>query len=181
MENASRALLIAGGVLIAVLTIALLVRSFTSISIFQKAQLSEEEQAQLIAFNEQYTKYLGQYVYGTEVITVINKSFNNKSHHVTTKIKFISLEEGYTYKGYTYNEVTKRYDKSVISIKKGNTLTIENDAENISVVKEAINHLNSSEDLKTMAFKCTDIGYDLDGRVNSIKFEEKQWGDLWNE
>ena len=28
------------------------------------------------------------------------------------------------------------------------------------------------------AFKCTNVGYDSYGRVNSIKFEEKQWGDL---
>lgn len=77
MENASKALLMAGGILIAIITIALLVRGFTSISAFQKAQLSEEEQAQLLAFNEQYTKYLNQYVYGTEVRTLINKYEND--------------------------------------------------------------------------------------------------------
>lgn len=77
MENASKALLMAGGILIAIITIALLVRSFNTISIFQKAKLSEEEQAQLVAFNEQYTKYLNQYVYGTEVRTLINKYKND--------------------------------------------------------------------------------------------------------
>ena len=76
MENASKALLIAGGILISLIIIAVLVRTFTNISLFQKAQLTEEEQAQLVAFNEQYTRYLGQYVYGTEVRTVINKSEN---------------------------------------------------------------------------------------------------------
>ena len=73
MENASKALLMAGGILIAIIIIAVLVRSFTTIGIFQKAQLSEEEQAQLVAFNEKYTKYVGQYVYGTEVLTLQNK------------------------------------------------------------------------------------------------------------
>ena len=77
MENTSKALLMAGGILIAIITIALLVRSFNSISIFQKTKLSEEEQAQLLAFNEQYTKYLNQYVYGTEVRTLINKYKDN--------------------------------------------------------------------------------------------------------
>ena len=77
MENASKALLIAGGILIGLLLIALLIRTFTNISIFQKTQLTEEEQAQLIAFNEQYTKYLNQYVYGTEVRTLINKYEND--------------------------------------------------------------------------------------------------------
>lgn len=73
MENASKALLMAGSVLVALIIIALLVKSYGSISTFQKMQLSEEEQAQLIAFNEQYTKYLGQYVYGIEVRSLMNK------------------------------------------------------------------------------------------------------------
>ena len=77
MENASKALAMAGGILIVIIIIALLVRSFTTIGIFQKAQLSEEEQAQLVAFNEQYLKYLGQYVYGVEVRTLINKYEND--------------------------------------------------------------------------------------------------------
>lgn len=77
MENASKALLMAGGVLIGLITIVLLLRSFTSISAFQKARLSEEEQAQLVAFNEQYTKYLNKYVYGTEVRTLLNKYEND--------------------------------------------------------------------------------------------------------
>ena len=73
MENASKALLMAGGVLIAIIMIGLLAKTFGAVNLFQKSQLSEEEQAQLVAFNEQYTKYLGQYVYGTEVRTLKNK------------------------------------------------------------------------------------------------------------
>ena len=73
MENASRALLMAGGILIAILIIAVLARTFSTMSVFQKTQLTEEEARQLQEFNEQYTKYLGQYVYGTEVRTLINK------------------------------------------------------------------------------------------------------------
>ena len=76
MENASKALLMAGGVLIAILIIVLLVNSFTSIKSFQQADLSEKEQRKIVKFNEQYIKYLGQYVYGTEVLTLQNK-YNN--------------------------------------------------------------------------------------------------------
>lgn len=81
MENASKALLMAGGILIALLIIVVLLRTFGNVIFFQKAQLTEEEQAAIIQYNEQYTKYLGQYVYGTEIITLINKSasFGNLS------------------------------------------------------------------------------------------------------
>ena len=73
MENASKALLMAGGILIAIIIIALLLRTFSTMNQLQMANLSQEEQQKLIAFNEEYTKYLNQYVYGNDVLTLINK------------------------------------------------------------------------------------------------------------
>lgn len=125
MENASKALLMAAGVLIAIITMALLVRSFTSISMFQKTQLTEEEQVQLIAFNEQYTQYLGRYVYGTEVLTLQNRYENDEKVSVTVigeqpqadenKYKYDEDSNSYSnetryYKctGITYDEATGR-------------------------------------------------------------------------
>ena len=179
MENASKALLMAGGILIALITIAVLVRTFSNISEFQMSKLSEEEQAQLVAFNEQYTKYLNQHVYGTEVISVINNSLNNTSHKITTKIKFANSGNGYTYNKYIYNYTKKDYDIEVIERKRGATLEIVNDGENNSTVNDFIDSLRSAGNLNTMAFKCTSIGYDSYGRVNSIAFEEKKWGDVY--
>lgn len=183
MENASKALLIAGGMLLAILIITLLVRSFNSVSEFQRAKLTEEEQAQLVAFNEQYTKYLNQYVYGTEVITVINKSLNNKSHEITISIKF---NGEYKYNGYEEYWATdkltgkkvKRWKEADVTIGAGRTVTIENDKVQDENMTSFINSLENT-DLNTMAFKCTNIGYDAEGRVDSIKFEEKKWGDLY--
>lgn len=134
MENASKALLMAGGILLSIIIIAVLVRSFTSISIFQKAKLTEEEQEQLVAFNEQYTKYLNQYVYGTEVITLQNKYSNDK------QVKVI-LEEGSTQPvkidtKHKYNTVSNKYETEI------------------------------------KYYKCTDITYDQNGRVNSITFKQ---------
>lgn len=138
MENASKALLMAGGILIAILILTLVVRSFTTISIFQKSRLSEEEQEQLVEFNEQYTKYLGQYVYGTEVITVINKSLDSKDYPITVKIKFVG-EYTYKVKG-DYNSSTKSYEEETVTIKKNSTFTITND-ENTETANKKINSL----------------------------------------
>ena len=171
MENASKALLMAGGVLIAIITLTLLVKIYGNISLFQKVQLTEEEQAQLLEFNEQYTKYLGQYVYGTEVITVINKTLSNQTHKISTNIIF--LDGGFSYKVYKY-----KYDESSKKIKKeeetksviaGKELNITNEDNNIYDVFFEDNILNNR------AFKCTQINYDEYGRVNYIKFEEKKW------
>ncbi len=82
MENASKALLMAGGVLIAILIIAILVRTFGTVSLFQKQKLTEEEARQITEFNAQYTKYLGQYVYGIEVRTLMNRYEDDKQVQV---------------------------------------------------------------------------------------------------
>ena len=73
MENASKALMIAGSILLALMITALLVKNFSDISSFQKTKLTEQEQEQIVEFNEQYTKYLNKYVYGTEVASLKNK------------------------------------------------------------------------------------------------------------
>lgn len=134
MENASKALLIAGGVLIALVIIGALVSNLTTVKNFQMSQLSQEEQEELIAFNEQYTKYLNQYVYGTEVITLQNKYSNDK------QVKVI-LEEGSTQPvkidtKHKYNTVSNKYETEI------------------------------------KYYKCTDITYDQNGRVNSITFKQ---------
>lgn len=176
MENASKALLMAGGVLIAILTIAVLVRSFSSISSLKQEQLTEEELAQLVAFNEQYTKYLDQYVYGTEVITVINRSFNNKSHEIHTIIEF---NNGYEYTIKKWNRSKKKYENEDVIIKAGQELNITNQDD---VAIDVINNPSSEDDsLMRRAFKCTNITFDEYGRVNSITFEEKQWNTLGGE
>lgn len=176
MENVSKALIIAGSVLIAVLILSLLIKSFTSVSLFQKAQLTEEEQKELTTFNEQYTKYLGQYVYGTEVISVINKTLDSSNYKITTKIKFLN---GYEYNGYVYNKAKKKYEKKKVTIKKGDSLTINTDTESNATVEAFINSMGEAGELNTMAFKCTKITYSEDGRVKNIYFEEKRWGDLY--
>lgn len=175
MENASKALLMAGGVLIAIITIALLVNTFSTVNKFQMSQLSQKEQEELIAFNEQYTKYLNQYVYGTEVITVINKSLNNKDYKIATIIEFINEE--YTYTTYEYKN-GKRVSKTN-TVRAGKELKITNEDDNIAY--DVINNpAKESDSLKNRAFKCTKIEYDnSNGRVKSITFEEKKWGHLY--
>lgn len=173
MENASKALLMAGGVLIAIITIGLLAKTFGVVSLFQKEQLTKEEQEQLVAFNEQYAKYLGKYVYGTEVITVINKSLDNKTHTIKTIIKF---NDGYEYNKKEWNKNKKEYEEKKIEIKPGKEMTITNENDEAQYIIDGAT--GNFESLARRAFKCTEIEYDSYNRVKSIKFEEKEWKDL---
>ena len=180
MENASKALIIAGGVLIAIIIISLLVRTYGNISFFQRQQVSSEEAERIESYNKEYTKYLNQYVYGTEVITAINRALNEKeknNNDMSIDIKFTKEEYQYTityWKNGTKREVSK-------TVKKGQNLSIytTND-EGIQTGYAFINSNNSDgtpneniEQLKSKAFKCDKIEYDSKtGKVNKMHFTE---------
>lgn len=74
MENATKALTMAAGILIALVIISVIVILFTRIAQIKKSELNTEEARQIEEFNSEYTKYRGKLVYGTEVITTINRA-----------------------------------------------------------------------------------------------------------
>lgn len=76
MENASKALLIAGGILLAMMILALLVYVGTSMSDMEGAQNRKREAQQLENFNKTYEAYNKTRMYGTDVITVVNKAID---------------------------------------------------------------------------------------------------------
>lgn len=175
MENASRALLMAGGVLIAIIIITLLVRTYGNIGNFQRQQLSAEETEKLEAYNKEYTKYLNQYVYGTEVISVINKVANYQENNPGQAFEIdITFMNPYSY---TLKNGKKHTTKGTLKIKgdEDNKYyfidALTGDENNQNTNKENIN------DLKNRAFLCDRINYDnTTGRVNYIHFTEKQIG-----
>lgn len=72
MENASKALIMAGGVLMALMVIGILVISFNNLSEWQKLEQSGEETKQAAEFNKQYEAYLRN-VYGSELLSIASK------------------------------------------------------------------------------------------------------------
>ena len=72
MENASKALIMAGGVLISMLVIGLVVFFFNNLSDLQNIELSAEEVEKVAEFNKQYDVY-ARNVYGSELLSIANK------------------------------------------------------------------------------------------------------------
>ena len=72
MENASKALIMAGGVLISMLVIGLVVFFFNNLSDLQNIELSAEEVEKVAEFNKQYDVY-ARNVYGSELLSLANK------------------------------------------------------------------------------------------------------------
>lgn len=77
MENASKALLIAGGILLAVLVLSLLGLLLSNISSNQLAQEKRLEAEQLQEFNQQWEAYNKKALFGSDIITVVNKAIQN--------------------------------------------------------------------------------------------------------
>ena len=73
MENASKALLIAGGVLMTMLVIALLIFAWGKFSDFYRKDEDLSEITSLSEFNLQFTNYENREVYGYELISLANK------------------------------------------------------------------------------------------------------------
>lgn len=85
MENASKALLMAGGMLIALLVIGALLLAFNQIGDYEKGKSSMTKSSQVADFNKEFGKYSGDDVKGYDLITVINKAIDFNSKEGTTK------------------------------------------------------------------------------------------------
>lgn len=81
MENASKALLMAGGILIALLVIGSVLLMFNQIGNYRRANTDSEKSAQLANFNKDFVRYAdGEQIKGVDVISLANKivDYNQK-------------------------------------------------------------------------------------------------------
>ena len=81
MENASKALEIAAGVLLAVLIMSLIAYFFTNISSWPEQQDNEKEMEQTAKFNLEYEVYDKKGMYGADVISCLSKALNNNEKY----------------------------------------------------------------------------------------------------
>ena len=73
MENASKALIMAGSVLIALLIIGALILMFNSLSSYQKTNVEGTRSSQIVEFNNQYDTYDRKNVRGSDLYSLLNK------------------------------------------------------------------------------------------------------------
>jgi len=77
MENASKALLIAASILFAMIVLGLLLYLFNAMNIMGQADEESKLIKQISEFNAEYEAYNKQIMYGTDVITLVNKAIDN--------------------------------------------------------------------------------------------------------
>lgn len=89
MENVSQALLIAGGVLLGILTVTMLVHMFSTISVMGNANAAKADAKMLAEWNAEWQAYNKHLLYGTEVLTVINKAEQNNKEYTDEEYQVI--------------------------------------------------------------------------------------------
>ncbi len=128
MENASKALIMAGGILIALLVIGALVLMFNQLSYYQRTETDSEKTQQLADFNKEYLKFTYDDIKGYELISLVNKviDYNIKeevgnSVDYTKKITVVINMKEFKSK-YGVKNITSLFTKDTYTINNSNTI-----------------------------------------------------------
>lgn len=120
MENATKALLIAGELLIGVIILSIFAYTFRHIFEFTESYYERQERQKIIQFNSQYTKYITQetngvediYIYAEDVVTITEQaiSWNKTTADDSEKITVTILDKSGRLIYSTAREEFKRED-----------------------------------------------------------------------
>ncbi len=74
MENASKALLIAGEILISLLVIGLVVLAFNRMNESKAEEQREQELADILEYNKRFEQFDKRVLYGSDIVSIINRA-----------------------------------------------------------------------------------------------------------
>ena len=150
MENATKALIIAGGMLIAMLIVGLLTWGYTQLRSLQQTNVEEEERQQVVDFNERFEAYNKKVVRGYQMISLSNLVYDTNTRYTE--------EVGYT---------------PVTIIVDGLSSETAEKEDLESYIQDKYDTMTSNEKnaFKQLYFECTDVKYDAkNSRVVSMNF-----------
>ena len=156
MENASKALLMAAGVLMGVVILSLAAYLFVTFSSSADDVKSEIANNQLNKFNSQFLAYEQREdltVY--DILTAVNLAENNN--------KYYQLEPGDT------NYITVKVDNSVV-----NSTDIEKKIKPESLEKEEEMKEDNLGGKSLKNYRCNVLLSDITGRVNAVNFSSNK-------
>lgn len=156
MENASKALLMAAGVLMGVVILSLAAYLFVTFSSSADDVKSEIANNQLNKFNSQFLAYEQREdltVY--DILTAVNLAENNN--------KYYQLEPGDT------NYITVKVDNSVV-----NSTDIEKKIKPESLEKEGEMKEDNLGGKSLKNYRCNVLLSDITGRVNAVNFSSNK-------
>ena len=163
MENASKALIIAGGILFALLIIGMAVTMWITLGDFNSTQDEAKSQEQLAAFNKQFESYQRQIMRGADLASIINKINDNNNKNIDNPELKMSWKFNLR-TTYISGLPAREYSNS----SPGNYISIVND------------NGEAFKDFKRLFFRCTKLEYSSRGRVSNMEFEEVLASEIFN-
>lgn len=148
MENASKALVMAAGVLIGIMIMSLAVYLFVSFGSETAKIYDKNVEQQVVAFNTEYTQYEGKELTIYNVVSVAKKARDNNKYYDVNS----SSQENYI--------IVKLNGYQIETKKDGELQTLINN--DIEKIDESNPNLDN--------YKCTEIKYDQNGKVKEINF-----------
>lgn len=189
MENASRALIIAGSVLISLVVISSLIWMFQSIKSWQKVEATSEEEQKMLEYNKQIETYNRAGLYGSEIMSLANliqdynkrqadlKGYQPIALKITIKqitgAKYMTQTEYSNYENLINQfekldkQVSTKRDKIIYAGKSAQKISSMRDVELIALIKEKEgNHLSEEQ---------------IEGKVEQLKNEANEYSNLKSE
>lgn len=146
MENASKALTMAGGILIAILVIGALLLMFNQIGNYERAQTTDKKTSQLAQFNMDFERYTyDNGITGTDLISLANKIIDyNKKDGVANSVNY-NIKMSLTI--INMNNFKKKYGYSNDNeaLFKANEYVISQDNENKNALKIVLDSYNGQD------------------------------------
>lgn len=132
MENASKALIMAGAILFTIMVAGLLVYFMSQYRQFPQQQTEQQRLEQVAKFNREYESYDKKKMYGTDVATIVNKAIDNNkkyadertgqyviddtnNHYINVEIKLLTDIQMYATQYYEVEQVGEDLDSYVES------------------------------------------------------------------
>lgn len=201
MENASKALLIAGGVMLAMMILSVMMYMSGKITDIGEAQNNRKAAEQLAAFNAEYEAYNKKLMYGTDVITAVNKAIehngglgvNEADDFIDVKIKLqqdfigVKVDKDGTNRGNYNTELgpQESLNNGTYNLRQniGDTQMNEtiikffysiSDSKKNGEGKDAVYYYDGITDFKRAIFECVDMDdKNKDGKIDYIEFWQK--------
>ena len=150
MENASKALIMAGGVLIGVLILSLMAYLFVDFGSTSAEIHKQNEEKQIIEFNSKFTAYEG---------------YKDKNGNWQITIYDIVTLAGYAKENNKYYEGVE--DEQIHVQVEGTDIQDNNNEQNKNLISQ-----NVESNGTLTKFRCEKIEYNNRGKVNSISFKK---------
>ena len=193
MENASKALIMAGGILIALLVIGALMLMFNNLSSYQETNQQADVESNIVEFNKEFVGYERNNVTGIELISISNKIENYKemksqdTNYANMKVNINGLtllnkniKDGTRLLSVTstVRGLESKYGISKLKQVISNKSNIENGTKkledilgtNDNNVMNNIDNLSDYSSFKTKKFTGEITKYTKDGRVQELTF-----------